>query len=58
MSVTKFHQMIGVTMKSVSGNVGDDVMEFTTKDGKTFRFLHHQDFEKGQYGAGGPSWHA
>lgn len=43
MSVQVFTAMLGLTMKSVTGNVGDDEMVFTSEYNKTFRFLHYQD---------------
>ena len=43
MNTTTFENMIGLTMSSVVGNTGDDVMTFTSECGKVFRFLHHHD---------------
>lgn len=40
---TSIESMIGHTMKSVSGDYGDDVMQFTSEDGTEFRFFHRQN---------------
>ena len=43
MSVSVFHNMLGKTMRSVTGSAGDDEMRFVAEDGSTFTFLHYQD---------------
>lgn len=41
--VNEFVNMIGRTMKSVTGKVGDDEMVFESEDGWRFTFYHSQD---------------
>lgn len=36
-----FNNMIGKVMSSVTGQIGDSEMVFTSIDGKTFKFLHY-----------------
>lgn len=43
MSVTKFDDMLGRTMVSVTGATGGDEMLFTSDKGDVFRFAHDQD---------------
>ena len=43
MNATTFENMIGLTMKSVVGDRGDDVMTFTSECGKVFTFAHYQN---------------
>ena len=43
MNATTFENMIGLTMKSVVADRGNDVMTFTSECGKVFKFLHYQD---------------
>ena len=40
---TKFENLKGETLISVTGAVGDDVMDFVTESGKTFHLYHSQD---------------
>ncbi len=35
--------MIGKTMSSITGSIGDSEMVFTSSDGKKFKFLHYQE---------------
>lgn len=41
--VNVFTSMIGLTMKSVVGSPGEDIMVFKSEDGRTFSFYHEQD---------------
>ncbi len=41
--VNQFDSMIGSTLVTVQGKVGDDVLSFHTTDGRVFRFFHDQD---------------
>jgi hypothetical protein len=43
MNAKTFENMIGLTMKSVVGDRGNDVMTFTSECGKVFTFYHGQD---------------
>jgi len=43
MTIQVFNSMLGKTMESVTGLVGDDMMIFTANDGKKFTFYHGQD---------------
>lgn len=40
---TTITDLIGKTLTSVTGAVGDDEMVFATTDGERFRFYHYQD---------------
>jgi hypothetical protein len=39
----KFEELIGKTLVSVSGKVGDDEMLFETDDGESYRLYHQQE---------------
>lgn len=41
--MAKFEDLKGMTLVSVTGEVGGDVVEFKTTDGRTFRLHHYQD---------------
>jgi hypothetical protein len=43
MKDTKISDMVGLVMASVAGDVGDDEMVFTSRDGRVFKFYHSQD---------------
>lgn len=43
MSVQNFNEMLGVTMRSVTGARGNNVMLFTAENDSWFRFEHMQD---------------
>lgn len=38
-----YKDLVGVTMRSVTGKKDDERMEFTTEDGRCFAFYHEQD---------------
>lgn len=38
-----FKELVGKTLKSVSGSVGDDRIVFTTDDDQVFKLYHDQD---------------
>lgn len=40
---TKFSDLLGKTLVSVVGKVGDDAIDFRTTEGETFRLYHEQD---------------
>jgi hypothetical protein len=39
----EFSTLLGRTLASVTGAVGDEAMDFVTDDGETFRLYHYQD---------------
>ena len=41
--INELSSMIGHTMVSVSGDTGADEMVFTSRTGKTFKFVHYQN---------------
>lgn len=43
MNYANFSDLKGKTLLSVTGAIGDDIIEFKTDDGKTFRLYHSQD---------------
>lgn len=43
MKTCKFEDLLGHTLKTVSGKVGDQKMVFKTDSGRTFQLIHHQD---------------
>lgn len=43
MKTHKFSEMLGLTLASASGKVGDDEVVFTSADGSRFRLYHQQD---------------
>lgn len=40
---TKFEELVGKILKSITGKVGDDEIIFETEDGKKYRMFHYQD---------------
>ena len=39
----KFEDLLGRTLKSITGSTGDDKIEFVTDDGNEYALLHYQD---------------
>lgn len=41
--MSEFNELIGKTIISIVGKVGDDEMIFNTSDGKQYKLFHYQD---------------